>query len=81
MKEGCRPFMDRFCETLGEDPSSPLCRELEKHLKDCPDCSLQVNTIKRTVEIYRALPRRKVPGEVQERLLVRLNLPCKKGDC
>jgi hypothetical protein len=76
MKEDCRPFMDKFCESLGEDPSSQLCRELQEHLEHCPDCTLQVNTIKRTVEIYQAMPPQTVPGEVQKRLLVKLNLPC-----
>jgi len=52
MKADCLPFMDRFCESLGEDPSSPLCLELNEHLKHCPDCSLQVDTIKCTVEVF-----------------------------
>lgn len=76
MKKDCQPFMDKFCESLGEDPSSPLCQELADHLKDCPDCSLQVDTIKCTVEIYKSMPGKEVPGEVQKRLLTRLNLPC-----
>jgi len=79
MKEGCKPFMERLCEALGEDLSSPLCRELKEHLAECPDCSLQVDTIKRTVEIYRSLPAKLVPGDVEERLLLRLNLPPEKS--
>lgn len=75
MKKECKPFMERLCEALGEDLSNPLCRELQDHLSQCPDCSLQVDTIKRTVEIYRALPLKEVPNDVQERLRVRLNLP------
>ncbi|MBU0520106.1 hypothetical protein KKA00_02160 [bacterium] len=76
MKDDCRPFMDRFCESLGEDPSSAICRELQEHLDKCPDCTLQVNTIKRTVELYQNMPQPLVPGDVQKRLLLRLNLPC-----
>jgi len=76
MKKDCLPFMDRFCESLGEDPSSQICRELQKHLDECPDCTLQVDTIKRTVELYKCLPVSLVPGDVQKRLLLKLNLPC-----
>ena len=75
MKKGCKPFMERLCEALGEDLSSSLCRELKEHLAECPDCALQVDTIKRTVEIYRSQPMKLVPGDVEERLLLRLNLP------
>ncbi|TKJ41096.1 hypothetical protein CEE37_05360 [candidate division LCP-89 bacterium B3_LCP] len=76
MSKDCRPIMERLCEALDEDVSSPICQELQAHLDACPDCSLQVDTIKRTVEIYRSLPIENVPEEVEERLLVRLNLPC-----
>lgn len=77
MNEDCRSFMERLCEALDEDISSPICQELQEHLERCPDCSTQVDTIKRTVEIYRALPTKCVPKEVEERLRLRLNLPQK----
>jgi anti-sigma factor RsiW len=69
--------MERLCEALDEDISSPICQELREHLERCPDCTTQVDTIKRTVEIYRALPSKCVPREVEERLLHRLNLPAR----
>ncbi len=75
MKETCRPFIERLCTSLGEDIASPVCRELQAHLEECPDCALQIDTVRRTVEIYRAVPGEKVPGEVQQRLFARLNLP------
>lgn len=74
MKKDCRPFMERLCDALGEDLSSPLCRELQDHLDYCPDCSLQIDTVKRTIELYKALPRKRVPGNVERRLRARLNL-------
>lgn len=74
MKDDCKPFVEKLCDSLGEDVDSPLCLELKEHLANCPDCSLQVNTIKRTVEIYRSLPARLIPGEVRQRLWLRLNL-------
>lgn len=77
MNKDCQTFMERLCEALDEDISSPICQELQEHLERCPDCSVQVNTIKRTIEIYRALPMKCVPKEVEERLRHRLNLPQK----
>ncbi|MFH1861869.1 MAG: hypothetical protein ABH878_03560 [bacterium] len=74
MKEECKPFWERLCESLGEDLNSSLCVELREHLEACPECSLQIDTIKRTVEIYRALPSAEVPGAVQRRLRIRLLL-------
>ncbi len=75
MKEECRPFMERLCEALGEDITSPICRELKEHLDQCPECSLQIDTVRRTVEIYRSVPPERVPGDVEKRLLAKLQLP------
>ena len=77
MKTQCRPFFERLCEALDEDLNSPLCQTLKQHLAECPDCSLQLDTVKRTVEIYQSFPCSRVPGEVHQRLLARLNLPAR----
>ncbi|MCX6641200.1 MAG: hypothetical protein NTW14_12115 [bacterium] len=75
MKPDCKPFIERLCESLGEDLSSPLCRELREHLDHCPDCSLQIDSLKRTIDIYRCLPVKEIPGDVEKRLWKRLHLP------
>ncbi|RJP77671.1 MAG: hypothetical protein C4524_08080 [Candidatus Zixiibacteriota bacterium] len=67
--------MERLCTALGEDLNSPVCTELKEHLESCPDCTLQLDSVRRTVEIYRSIPCAHVPGEMQKRLLARLNLP------
>lgn len=75
MKPKCKPILERLCDALGEDLNSPLCLELKEHLDSCPDCTLQLDTVRRTVEIYRTIPCQRCPGEVSQRLLARLNLP------
>ena len=68
-----RPFLPGL---LDDSLQISVPTPITTHLDHCPDCTLQVNTIKRTVEIYQAMPKQRVPGEVQKRLLVKLNLPC-----
>jgi len=75
IKPECKPFVDRLCESLGEDLNSQLCRDLKEHLEQCPDCSLQVDSLKRTIEIYRCLPATILPGDVEKRLWKKLHLP------
>lgn len=75
MRQKCKPFVERLCDALGEDLNSPVCRELKEHLEGCPECSLQIDTVKRTVEIYRAIPGQRVSADMEKRLLARLNLP------
>ena len=42
-----------FCEQLGEDLGADICAEVEEHLRDCPDCRAQYNSVRQTVELYR----------------------------
>jgi len=69
-------FKRTFCEQLGEDIDAELCQEVERHLKDCPDCRAQYDSLKETVYIYRKTrPQREdLPGEVEERLYKVLSL-------
>ncbi len=75
MQEKCRPLLDRLCDALGEDLNSPLCQELQEHLAQCPDCTLQLDSVRRTIEIYQSVPCQRCPEDVSQRLRARLNLP------
>ncbi len=65
------------CEQLGEDLDEELCAEVAQHLEDCPDCRAQIDTITRTVKIYRRTHPApdQPPSAVQERLYKVLNIP------
>ncbi len=59
--------------TLGE----MLCKEIERHVADCEDCRVVIDTLEKTVYLYHAtteLEPPNVPDDVKERLYKRLNL-------
>jgi len=53
-----------------------LCLQLETHLSDCPDCSIVVDTLKKTIYLYQNNSKslEQVPDDVRERLFRCLNL-------
>jgi anti-sigma factor RsiW len=51
-----------------------LCRELERHLADCDNCRIVVDTLKKTVYLYQSNSDTDLPVAVRERLFKRLNL-------
>ncbi|WP_129629063.1 anti-sigma factor family protein [Candidatus Oscillochloris fontis] len=59
----------------GELPAD-LCRELELHIGDCPDCKVVLDTLRRTVQIVHDLASTpteiSLPPSVEARLLSRL---------
>jgi anti-sigma factor RsiW len=73
--EHCKHLVENISDYVDGSLSEQLCSELEKHLEDCENCRVVVNTIKKTIEIYqdeRLLE--KTPNDVKERLFYRLNL-------
>jgi predicted anti-sigma-YlaC factor YlaD len=59
--------------TLGEQ----LCAEIERHVANCEDCRVVINTLEKTIYLYHtsaAMETPIVPADVKERLYKRLNL-------
>ena len=52
----CPDRIDQICMELGENIDSEVCRELRKHLEACPDCKTYVDSLRKTVHLYRDLP-------------------------
>jgi anti-sigma factor RsiW len=57
----------------GEAPSAVGSRSV-RHLAQCPDCRIVVDTLHKTMDIYRRLPRPDMPQEARERLYKSLDL-------
>ena len=74
----CLETLNQICEELGEDINSPLCKEVEEHLKNCPKCCAEVDSIKKVVHLYQKAGISEVPEAIDERLWKVLNLekPC-----
>jgi anti-sigma factor RsiW len=52
-----------------------LCNELERHLTECDDCQVVVNTLRKTVELYhKSSGTASIPEDVRQRLYACLDL-------
>lgn len=52
--KSCREVLDYICGHFGENEDSERCRELERHLESCPDCSSYCDSIDKMIGLYRA---------------------------
>lgn len=71
----CRHLLGGLSEYLDGEASSELCAEIERHLADCEDCRVVVDTLRKTVLLYRDLPQPGLPAGARERLFKALDLP------
>lgn len=72
--ELCAELSSQLPDYLDGEAKEAICREIEEHLAGCDDCRVVIDTLKKTISLYRAAPREEVPGEVHNRLVKMLKL-------
>ena len=61
----CREILDRLSEYIDAELDPSLCEEIESHMAGCNPCVAFLNTLKKTVVLYRCCGQEdKMPEEV-----------------
>ena len=74
MAHDCRHLLGDLSAYLDGDAVPDICAEIEQHLRDCEDCRVVVDTLRRTITLYRAQPAPQLPDDARSRLYAALNL-------
>jgi len=72
--KNCKSLLGSLSDYVDGTARDELCLELERHLADCEDCRIVVDTLKKTVYLYHSNTDTNLPVTVRERLFKRLNL-------
>ena len=71
----CRELLDSISGYVDGSLQEDLCRELERHLSECENCRVVVDTLRKTISLYQmGSANTDVPLGVRERLFKRLEL-------
>ena len=71
----CKDLLGTLSDYVDGTLKQELCAELEKHLAGCNNCRIVVNTLRKTVELYRESSEPEdLPEEIRQRLYFRLDL-------
>jgi anti-sigma factor (TIGR02949 family) len=74
-KGHCKSLLRNLSDYVDGELSPELCAELERHLEGCDNCQIVVNTLKKTIELYRlSTEEEHLPDDVRQRLFVSLEL-------
>ncbi len=66
----CKEAYKFICDNLDQSVDSPECIEIRRHIEECPNCSAYLDSLKKTIGLYRMDPRaQKVPVTVHRRLM------------
>jgi anti-sigma factor RsiW len=80
--EECRQLLGQLNEYVDGDLADDVCHMLESHLDGCADCRVVLDSLTKTITLYRGL--REVPLElppaVEARLMQRLERDVHRSD-
>ena len=70
----CRHLLGDLSDYLDGQASTELCAEIERHLEDCANCRVVIDTLRQTIRLYRDLPGPALPPAARARLYHSLDL-------
>ena len=76
--EHCKELLGFLSEYIDGALQEELCAVIDRHLAECENCRVVVNTLRKTVELYQetGVPAagEPLPEDVRQRLFFHLNL-------
>ncbi len=76
----CSETLGILSEYIDGELDECLCAEIEHHMAECGNCRIMVDTLRKTVSLYREYGHEEVPPDAKDRLYAVLNLePNKDG--
>lgn len=73
-KINCKSVAEHVCDELDEDINSAACRAIKKHLESCPNCTAYLDSLKKTVLIYKHTPNHRFPSKARKKLFATLKI-------
>ena len=70
----CSEVAKYVCENLDEQLNSRKCRAIKKHLQTCPKCTKQLDSLKKTVSLFRNCATPCISAQTHKKLMAGLSL-------
>jgi predicted anti-sigma-YlaC factor YlaD len=74
----CKKMYTHICDNLDQDIDSPKCRAIKRHLDDCPNCLVYLDSLKKTIILYREYPNPKMPKSIRRQIFSKLKITPEK---
>ncbi len=73
--QDCRHLLAALGDYIDGTLEEQICRELERHMAECQNCRVVVDTMRKMIYLYQVEASEEgVPAEARQRLFARLNL-------
>jgi predicted anti-sigma-YlaC factor YlaD len=71
----CPDLLPELADFVDGTAGAEVCAEIEKHMAECPDCRVMIDTLKKTIYLYRTREEQvELPTGFRKRLFTSLNI-------
>jgi anti-sigma factor (TIGR02949 family) len=78
-KLSCQEVLDQLWEYLDDEARAELSTRINEHLGGCRDCSVEVDSLRKTISLFRCEDSVPVPIRLNEQLREALNRAYREG--
>ncbi len=64
----CEELLKALSDYIDGEIDPSICEEFEKHLKDCEPCKIVIDTVRKTVLLYKGTEVYELPYELKEKI-------------
>ncbi len=68
MERKCREFVHELSDYVDGELDPRLCREIERHVGECENCRIMIDTLRQTVRLCCEGKEHRLPEELERRL-------------
>ena len=65
----CKDFLNELGEFMDGTLDQELREKLQKHVSECPNCWVVLDTSQRTIKIYKGMEPQTIPADIHARLM------------
>jgi hypothetical protein len=65
----CKDFLKELNEYLDDLVDPAVKQHWQKHVDECPNCFVIVDTTRRTLQVYKGMQEEEVPAHIKSRLI------------
>ena len=65
----CKEFLQELTDYLDSTVDAELRIKLERHINECPNCFVILDTTQKTIKVYKGMQEKELPADVEARLM------------
>ena len=65
----CKDFLNELSEYLDETVDQEIRAKLQKHVTECPNCWVVLDTTQKTIKVYKGMEPQQIPSDIHSRLM------------